>query len=97
MDPWDHRKQNNIHVIGEPEEKREKGKKYYLKKKWLKTSLNWERKQTPRPGCTKRSKQDETKEIHRHLIINISRFKYKGRILKAEGKNTTFYIQGNSP
>lgn len=32
MDPWDHRKQNNIHIIGEPEEKREKGKKAYLKK-----------------------------------------------------------------
>ena len=44
-DLWDNIKRNNIHIIGVPEEKRErKDLRKYLKRLQSKTSLTWERK-----------------------------------------------------
>ena len=47
-DPWDNIKHTNIHIIEIPEGEREKGPKKIFEEIKLKTSLTWNRKQSPK-------------------------------------------------
>ena len=63
-------KQNNIHVIGVPEEEdKEKGQKVYLNKLYLRISLIWGKKQASK---SKRHRELSSKSIKIGQHQNIS-------------------------
>ena len=72
----------------EKKKRKRKGLRKYLKRLELKTSLIWERKESMKSRkCRVPYRINPRRNTPRHILIKLSKIKYKEKILKQQGKN----------
>ena len=96
-DIWDNIKHNNIHIVGVPEEGREKGVENSFEVIIAENSPSLGKETYIQVLEAQRvpSKIKPKRSTPRHIVIKIAKIKNKERILNAEGKATS-YVQVNS-
>ena len=85
-DVWDNIKRNNIHIIGVPEgEEREKGPKKIFEEIIVENFPNMEKEIVNQVQKVQRVpyRINPRRNIPRHILIKLSKIKYKDNILKA--------------
>ena len=80
MELSDSIKYNNIHIIGVPEEDREKGAEVYLTKLYLKVSLIWGQKQ-PSESRNQRELPSKLSKAgqHQDTVVQLEKYRDKGK------------------
>ena len=95
-DLWDNSKWTNIQIIGVPDkEEKEKGLRKYLKRSQSKTSLTWERKESPKSRKHRVPYRIKLRRNRsRHILIKLTKIKYKEKTLKAEREKQQIVYKG---
>ena len=83
---WDNIKCTNIQIIGVPEEEEKKDMRKFLKTE-LKISPTWKRKVNQVQEAQRIPyRMNPRRNTPRHILIKLTKTKYKERILKAAGE-----------
>ena len=93
----DNMKHNNIHIIGIPEGEEEQGIEKLFEKVMMENFPNLRREKVTQIQQTQRvpSKRNSKRPTGRHIIIKMSKFQDKERILKAPREKEEVNIQGS--